>query len=568
MDAPVTSRGSLRLKLLAAFIVVSVPSLVLLAAAVVVLVEQAFDGAVRQRLEQGLKAAENRLESLERRAASQVGAMSEEVTWNADTADEAVLRLAERYQLDVLELLDDDDRVLSSKHWRAGFGLPDDDRTYEGRPEVRLEHVAAGYGSNDQLTITAMRRVPLPGRGLRVRGGFVLDEGFWDELHDLLGLEAGLWDARRKAFVTHRGSALAHWIPTSPQGEGPMVVGGTSYRWLSAPRGHDLALYVAAPRGEWDALSRNVRNLSLAFAGVSLAASVAFSVILARRIARPASALAETAGRVAAGDLDAQAPVVGDDELAGLAQAFNRMTQDLRAARERLVQAERVAAWREIARRLAHELKNPIFPIALSMETVQRAFHGVALPTPGGNDLARLLRESTQTSLDELRRLQRVVDEFSAFARMPQPQIRPVELGPIVVEVAALYQARAAGVQVDVDLAPGLPDVAGDPDLLVRAISNLVANALEAMPEGGTLRLRTVRRDGAVACEVEDAGPGLSEEQKARLFTPYFTTKAGGTGLGLAIVQGIASDHGGRVEVRPAAPHGTIFALILPLANP
>jgi signal transduction histidine kinase len=201
------------------------------------------------------------------------------------------------------------------------------------------------------------------------------------------------------------------------------------------------------------------------------------------------------------------------------------------------------------------------------METVQRAFSGVPLPSPGGNDLGKLLRESTQTTLDELRRLQHVVDEFSAFARMPQPQIRANALAPIVSAAVALYQARAAGVGVEVDLAPDLPEVAADPDLLIRALSNLIANALESMPNGGTLRIRTLALAEGAAVEVEDSGPGITEEQKARLFTPYFTTKPGGTGLGLAIVQGIASDHGGRVEARPASPHGTVFALVLPFAK-
>jgi two-component system, NtrC family, nitrogen regulation sensor histidine kinase NtrY len=566
MDASVSRRpGTLRLKLVAAFALVSVPPLVLLAAAVILLVERAFDDAVNQRLVQGLKAAENRVESLERRAATEVTAIAEDLTGGGLPGDVAP-RLAEQHQLDVLELLDAEERVLSSRHWPAGFGLPDRDGTYAGAPAMRLEKAAEDYGAAEHLTVTAAHGVP--GAPIRVRGGFLLDDGFWSELHELLGLEVGLWDARRRTFVTRSTSPLARWSPPAPNGEGVLGPGGASHRWTSSAFGRELTLYVAAPRGEWDALSRRVRGLSLAFAGVSLMAAVAFGLILARRIARPAGALAEAAGRVAAGDLDVQAPVMGDDELAGLARAFNRMTSDLRTAQERLVQAERVAAWREIARRLAHELKNPIFPIALSMETVQRAFSGVALPAPGGTDLTKLLRESTQTTLDELRRLQRVVDEFSAFARMPQPQIRPADLNAVVREVAALYQARAAGVRVEMHLEPELPEVAADPDLLIRAVSNLLANALEATPDGGTLHLRTVVREDGIAVEVQDSGPGLTEEQKARLFTPYFTTKPGGTGLGLAIVQGIASDHGGRVDVRPAVPRGTVFALVLPATKP
>jgi two-component system, NtrC family, nitrogen regulation sensor histidine kinase NtrY len=559
--------GSLRLKLLAAFVLLSTPPLVILAGAVIILVDRAFDAAVEQRLTQGIGAAKGRIDDLARLASGDVDNIAE--TLAAEPSAESGTAWLTQQRLEVLEVLDSDNRVLWSRHWPAGFGLLDRDRTFAGVDHVRLEKAAQDYGAADRLTLTATRPSSWAGqRGVQVRGGYFLDEAFWDEMHGLMGLEVGLWDKTRKQFVTRADSGLRAWAPLAPKGSGPLLPKGASYRWDSRPLGTDLAVYVAAPLGEWDTLSFQVRSLSIGVAAASLGLAIAAALALARRIARPAGALADAARRVAAGDLEAQAPVMGDDELASLAQAFNRMTSDLRTAQERLVQAERVAAWREIARRLAHELKNPIFPIALSMETVQRAFAGVPLPAPSGTDLGRLLRDSTQTTLDELRRLQRVVDEFSAFARMPQPQMRPTDLGALVREVAALYQARAAGIQVEIHTEPDLPAVSADPDLLVRALSNLVANALESMTDGGTLQLRTLQRDGSAVIEVEDNGPGITEEQKARLFVPYFTTKPGGTGLGLAIVQGIASDHGGRVEVRPAAARGTIFSLLLPVPVP
>jgi len=559
--------GSLRLKLLAAFVLLSTPPLVILAGAVIILVDRAFDAALDQRLTQGIAAAKGRIADLTRRAATEVDVIAE--TLAAEPSAELGTLYLTKQRLEVLEVLDADNRVLWSAHWTAGYGLLDRDQTFAGVDHIRLEKAAQDFGAADRLTLTATRPSAWAGRrGVKVRGGYFLDEGFWDEMHGLMGLEVGLWDKTRKRLVTRPGSPLRDWLPAAARRDDVLPSQGASHRLVSQPLGTELAVYVAAPLGEWDTLSLQVRGLSLGIAAVSLAIAVALALTLARRIARPAGALADAARRVAAGDLDAQAPVLGDDELAGLARAFNQMTSDLRTAQERLVQAERVAAWREIARRLAHELKNPIFPIALSMETVQRAFAGVPLPAPSGTDLGRLLRESTQTTLDELRRLQRVVDEFSAFARMPQPQMRPTDLGALLREVASLYQARAAGIEVRIETDPDLPPASADPDLLVRAVSNLVANALEAMSDGGTLLLRTLRRDGTAVIEVEDDGPGISEEQKARLFVPYFTTKPGGTGLGLAIVQGIASDHGGRVEVRPAPARGTIFSLLLPVPAP
>jgi nitrogen fixation/metabolism regulation signal transduction histidine kinase len=286
--------------------------------------------------------------------------------------------------------------------------------------------------------------------------------------------------------------------------------------------------------------------------------------------------VADAARRVAGGDLDGAVPVTSRDEVGDLALAFNTMTAELRASRERLVQAERVAAWREMARRLAHELKNPLFPIQLSIETLRRNLdqqaHGPATsgaaPRPGDAAFAALFRESSDTILDALRSLRRIVDEFAEFARMPRPELRPTDVNAVVHQVLALHGAGAGPVRVEAALHPGLPAVPADPDLLARALGNLVANALEAMPDGGTLRVRTAPFDGSVAIEVEDDGPGITAEQRTRLFVPYFTTKQGGTGLGLAIVQGIVSDHGGRVEVRSAPGAGTTFTLILPAPRP
>jgi signal transduction histidine kinase len=156
------------------------------------------------------------------------------------------------------------------------------------------------------------------------------------------------------------------------------------------------------------------------------------------------------------------------------------------------------------------------------------------------------------------------VDEFAEFARMPRPEPRPTDVNAVVQTVLALHRARAGAVRVEAALDPRLPEIAADPDLLGRAIGNLVANALEAMPDGGSLRVSTAAADESVKIEVQDDGPGIPEEQRTRLFVPYFTTKKGGTGLGLAIAQGIVSDHGGRVEVRTAPGSGTTVTLILP----
>jgi nitrogen fixation/metabolism regulation signal transduction histidine kinase len=327
---------------------------------------------------------------------------------------------------------------------------------------------------------------------------------------------------------------------------------------------------VATPRASLDTTLRDVRRLGVGLAAAALLAAVAASFAFAARIARPVSDLAQGAARVAAGDLQTAVEAHGDDEVAELAVAFNRMTAELRDSRERLLQAERVAAWREMARRLAHELKNPLFPIQLSIETLRRALgqEPEAEADAAGQAFRALFRDSSETILQELGALRRIIEEFSQFARMPQPELRPTDVNEVVGRVLDLYRPRADGVSLEAELAPGLPEVSADPDLLARALGNLVGNAFDAMAGGGVLRVRTAREPEGVRIEVEDTGPGLTDEQRTRLFTPYYTTKRGGTGLGLAIVQGIVSDHGGRIQVRSAPGEGTAFTLLLPLVRP
>src|SRR5213080_4844148 len=248
-----------------------------------------------------------------------------------------------------------------------------------------------------------------------------------------------------------------------------------------------------------------------------------------------------------------------DDEVAQLAGSFNRMTAELLNQKERLVQAERVAAWRELARRLAHELKNPLFPLQLTVENLIRARQH----SPEQFD--EVFRESSSTLLAEIANLKAIISRFSEFSKMPQPQFQRVQLNEIAQNVCHLFQAPEDGKPIDfkLELAEKMPEIAADPDLLHRALSNLMLNAIDAMPNGGRLSIRT-RQKGDLACfEISDSGVGLTPEECQRLFTPYYTTKTHGTGLGLAIVQSVISDHGGRISVRSQPSQGATFVIEL-----
>jgi two-component system, NtrC family, nitrogen regulation sensor histidine kinase NtrY len=249
-------------------------------------------------------------------------------------------------------------------------------------------------------------------------------------------------------------------------------------------------------------------------------------------------------------------------EIADLAEAFNLMTSQLLEQRDRLVQTERVAAWRELARRLAHELKNPLFPLQLTVENLVRAREMAP------QDFEEIFLESTSTLTAEIQNLKTIIQRFSDFSKMPQPQLQAVSVNEIVQQVAALHQAaftnRAHPVTMKLNLGASLPVISVDPDLLHRVLSNLVLNALDAMPGGGSITIDTSLREDSVRIEVADTGTGLTKEECKRLFTPYYTTKQHGTGLGLAIVQSVVSDHGGTIAVESTPGKGTTFIIDLP----
>jgi nitrogen fixation/metabolism regulation signal transduction histidine kinase len=286
---------------------------------------------------------------------------------------------------------------------------------------------------------------------------------------------------------------------------------------------------------------------------------IALSWWATARITRPVRRLAESAGRVAAGDWGATVEVASADEIGQLAGAFNRMTHELVEQRDRLVQAERVAAWRELARRLAHELKNPLFPLQITVENMQRARESYP------EQFDEVFREGAATLLAELSNLKQIVARFSDFAKMPAPEMEPVNLNRVAAETMKLFEGQLAKARVraSTELDAALRPVQADREQMTRVLRNLILNAIDAMPEGGTLTVRTVAPETGARLEVSDTGQGLTPEECERLFTPYYTTKTHGTGLGLAIVQSVVSDHKGRIAVESEKGKGTTFRIDL-----
>jgi two-component system nitrogen regulation sensor histidine kinase NtrY len=335
-----------------------------------------------------------------------------------------------------------------------------------------------------------------------------------------------------------------------------------------AGRDTDLlgVLLVGSSRQELIQMLNFIRALALLVGGGVILLGLILGWWISARVTRPIEQLAAGAREVAAGRWEARVQGHSRDEVGQLAQAFNEMTRQLAEQRERLVQTERVAAWRELARRLAHELKNPLFPLQLTVENLLRAHE------QSPEQFEEVFFESTNTLRVELENLKAIVNRFSNFAKMPPPEFEPVDVNESVRSVVKLFEPQLSAVgrppiTPEFYLDENLVRPQADPVLLRRALENLVLNSLDAMPAGGTLTVRTSQHNGSVCLEVSDTGAGLTPEECARLFTPYYTNKRHGTGLGLAIVQSVVSDHSGKIEVESAPGAGATFRIELPIKH-
>ena len=501
---------------------------------------------------------------------------------------------AENNRLDFLEFVETDGTIISSSQWPAKFGYPED--AFAGMRS------ASDHGSflkqeplqdGTALGLFAVRTTRVADSSVYVVGGRRLDKTFLSGLNVPLNTRALLYLNRGGGFAaqslidptpqpisqTHAPekfepiidavqkygqemSAVVTW--SSDQAEDEVFHAIPLYGLeMNQDRPLLAILLIGNSRRTYVELKRHIRSVALLVGGGGIALAILLSSWAAARVTRPVEQLARAAHEVANGKWNTRVEVSGTDELAQLADSFNRMTTELLGQRERLLQAERVAAWRELARRLAHELKNPLFPLQLTVENLIRARQ------QGSDKFDEIFRESSRTLLAEIFNLKGIIGRFSEFSKMPQPQLRPVQLNDVIRGVVQLFQAQLespdrARISCDLQLDPELRVVNADAELLHRAFSNLVLNAIDAMPQGGHLSIGTRNANGSALIEVADTGSGLTPEECARIFTPYYTSKEHGTGLGLAIVQSVVSDHGGRIRVESQPGHGTKFVVELP----
>jgi signal transduction histidine kinase len=482
----------------------------------------------------------------------------------------------QRGRLEVLKMIGPGGEILTSGHWPASYGALDPQfGTYQSNPGTgaRIVDEATPAGSAPSLQRWGKGR--LGGADVIVVAGRFLDADALARMRarvgaDLLALcrpdgkgRATCVAVRDEALLPDRAFALDDnaWRDTLvlervPLGAGtdpPMLIAGLDRRAI-------------------DGVRTGMVQRALAVGGLSIALAMLLGVFLATRQVRPIEALAEAAGRLADGELATRVEAAGGGaETRGLVDAFNHMAADLERGQTRLKQAERVAAWREIARGLAHELKNPLTPILGAMDVVRKA------RSLGREDFDDILNEQAEAVVEEVMRLKELADAFSRFARLPDPKLEPLKMHQVIDNAVALYASDDAGaVRVERRFAAEVPDVVADRTQVATAVTNLIKNAVEAMEGEGTLTLRLRPRPpddsyprASVELVVEDSGPGISEEVREKLFMPYVTTKGSrGTGLGLALVHRIVMEHEGAIEVGDASDGGAAFSVRLPVDGP
>ncbi len=385
-----------------------------------------------------------------------------------------------------------------------------------------------------------------------VQGGLLFDAALLSRLGKTSGVEWILRDpAGRIAASTVRNPPAGALGSAYLRRSAPLQVGAPPYATITG----------LASTAEADRAIASVRVASALLGLLGLAIAIPLAILWSAQISRPVERLAAFSEKVARGDWEEPLTLNSVGELQTLVLALDRMRSDLQTYREKLVTSERQAAWSQMARKVAHEVKNPLTPIAISIEDLKRSYDQKR------PDFPEILNQAVRTIGEEVEALRRMLQEFSDFARIPPPVPAPSRISQLLGDLETLYGREVSAGRLVVRRPAGEITFTADAGQIRQALINLVKNGLEALNGDGRVTVSAEARADALEIAVADTGPGLSEEQKANLFAPGFTTKAQGTGLGLTIVERIVSDHGGRIEVDAGPGCGTTFRILLPVSG-
>jgi len=459
-------------------------------------------------------------------------------------------------------------------------------------PVVALAFVARAYFASllfadiemeATRTATAASRVVEDFGSLQVRGLASLpniDDNIVVWLSRVIAQDVNVFDGAQLLASSERNLFASGLLPTRTPAEayraillegrpafvGSESVGPVEYLVAAAPvriEARDAILMVPLTsrqqeiEAQVEELDRRVLLAALVF--IMIGAGIGYS--MAERIADPVNRLMRATRRIAQGDLDARVMATSSDELRRLVEAFNRMAEDLHRQRAELERTNRLAAWADMARQVAHEIKNPLTPIQLNAEHMQRVH------TDRGRPLGMVVDECVANILGQVRLLRQISAEFSSFASSPQPRPVATDLAALLEQILGPYRAGLGGrVEFDVVASPGTPRAFVDPLLISRALTNVIENALHAMPNGGRLQFGVDPGDTPeeVRLRIADSGIGMDAAALARIFEPYFSTKTSGTGLGLTIAKRNVEANGGGIAVTSDPGIGTTVTFLLP----
>jgi two-component system, NtrC family, nitrogen regulation sensor histidine kinase NtrY len=497
--------------------------------------------------------------------------------------------IATSRQLDFLEIAGDDGTLISSAQWPARTGFKNDwvtqqkDWNQQGAFLARVD-----LPDNVDLGLLAVRTVGVGEKKLYLIGGRRLDNAFLQALVVPEGMRvlfyrnleaafvpASLLDSEGPAEQPERFAGLIGSIQKQPRaGEyeiaSPVETArAKAEKFMALPltgRNNELlaAVLVGSAQDSVVKTSTYIRNSGILIGAAGMLLALIFSLLISSRVSGPLARLEKAARALAAGDWNAKSDVRARGEAGRAARAFDEMSAELRAKRERLLQAERVAAWRELARNFAVELKVPLFSLQLTLENLSRARE----KTPERFD--DIFLESMKMVDSEMETLKGIIARFSDFAKMRQPHMQSVNVNEVARAVVkgfeTDFQLRGRPpVKPELLLDEYAPKIWADPELLYKGFENVIANSLNAMPMGGTLTLRTAQQNGMVRVEIADTGSSLEGGEQAGA-SSLFAAKLEGAGLGLATIQTVVSDHGGRMSIEAVPGSGTAFRMDFPVA--
>jgi nitrogen fixation/metabolism regulation signal transduction histidine kinase len=575
--------NSLRARLIWGFSLVAVVPLALALALLGTRIHQTMEQQAAERLDAAIRVARGELVDDGQRLAARVALLARDAQlkrlYLVDAAGGLELRqfLAEQRFLSGLDYLvvgDSTGQVIADASLAAPVGgrAAADPLDTESLPAASDSGLAIRALVNAPgLALDALAPIPYAGERVGfVRGGVRVDSTFLARLQRLSGLELLLRDGRGRVLATTlKGGEAPVMRPADPT-VGRVRLAGHTYLTREmdlrlGPGGVPPRLTALASTGAADDAVAVLTSTAVALGLLGVLLAIVLGVVWSHQVASPVVRLAGYSERISRGDWDEPLAMESMRELQTLVDAFERMRHDLKTYRDHLRASERQAAYGQMARKVAHELKNPLTPIALSVQGLKRSYDQKHA------DFGATLNEAVRVVAEEVQRLKALLQEFNELGRFPQPRPVPFVVGELMGDLRTLFHHEVVAGRLAFDLPPAVMPVVADPGQLRQALLNLIQNGLDASAVGaageagaGHVRVTAAAHDNTLYFAVSDDGPGMSESERAQLFVPGFTTKTHGTGLGLTIVERIISDHKGTIEVDSAPGRGTSFVIQIP----